>query len=100
MRTAVLCAALLALPAWADNLLVVREGNDMIRLADDRCQSEQVLQRLPVELHAHYRSATAVLQGVRFSACWRRHGSAAHIVYEDGDQGVIPMANLKPELMA
>jgi hypothetical protein len=47
-----------------------------------------------------YKSATAVVDGQTFNACWRPVGNAAHLMYEDGDQGLIPLSDLKPELTA
>jgi hypothetical protein len=41
-----------------------------------------------------------VFQGQRYQACWRMMGNAAYLVYEDGDQGIIPAAELKPDLTA
>jgi hypothetical protein len=47
-----------------------------------------------------FRAASAVFQGQRFQACWRMMGNAAYLMYEDGDQGVIPANELKPDLIA
>jgi hypothetical protein len=41
-----------------------------------------------------------MFQGQRFQACWRLVGNAAHLVYEDGDQGIIPTTELKPDMTA
>jgi hypothetical protein len=41
-----------------------------------------------------------VVEGQTFTACWRVVGNAAHLLYEDGDQGIIPLAELKPEMSA
>jgi hypothetical protein len=99
MRLLVLCAALAAAPAFADDL-VARQGEDSVRLAEKSCNSEQVLGRLPAELRDEYKAASAVVQGQKFQACWRVMGNAAHLLYEDGDQGLIPMTDLKPEMTA
>jgi hypothetical protein len=97
MRLVLLCAALAAAPALASDL-VARQGGDTVRLADTPCTSERVLGMLEPRLHPLYKSATAVVQGNNFAACWRKTGSVAHLLYEDGDQGIVPMADLKPEL--
>jgi len=99
MKTFVLCAALAAAPVFAEQL-VARQGDDSVRLADSPCQSEQVLGRLSPQSHDEYKSATAVFQGQNFVACWRVMGNVAHLVYEDGDQGIIPIAELKRELVS
>jgi hypothetical protein len=99
MRLIFLCAALAAAPAMAGDL-VARQGGDTIRLADGPCTSELVLGRLQARLHSQYKAASAVVQGQTFVACWRMAGHAVHLMYEDGDQGLVPMAALKPELIA
>jgi len=101
MKAFVICAVLAAAPAFAlaDNL-VARQGDDSVRLNDAPCASEQVLGRLPVEARQEYKAASAQLQGQNFSACWREMGSVAHLIYEDGDQGIIPLQELKRELMS
>jgi hypothetical protein len=93
------CAALAAAPAFADDL-VARNGSDSVRLGETPCTSELVLSRLEKQAHDHYKSASALVDGQNFVACWRVVGNAAHLLYEDGDQGVIPLAELKPELSA
>jgi hypothetical protein len=55
---------------------------------------------LEPQLHSQFKAATAVVQGNNFAACWRKTGAVAHLLYEDGDQGIVPMSDLKPELSA
>ncbi len=100
MKAFVFCAVVAAasLPAFAEDL-VARQGDDSVRLNDAPCASEVVLGRLPVEAREEYKAASAQLQGQSFSACWREMGNVAHLIYEDGDQGIIPMQELKRELM-
>jgi hypothetical protein len=86
-------------PAFAQEL-VARQGDDSVRLSDSACKSELVLGRLEPGVARQYRAASAVFQGQRFQACWRLVGNAAHLVYEDGDQGIIPAAELKPDMTA
>ncbi|MBE7369617.1 hypothetical protein [Ramlibacter pallidus] len=102
MKAVVFCAALATFavaPAFAQEL-VARQGDDSVRLSDTACKSDLVLGRLDPSAAAEYRQASAVFQGQRFNACWRMVGGAAHLVYEDGDQGIIPATELKPELTA
>lgn len=100
MKSVLLCAALAAAaPAMAQDL-VARQGSDTVRLADGPCTSEQVLVRLEPSLHSQFRAAMAIVEGRTFTACWRKAGNAAHLLYEDGDQGIVPLADLKPELTA
>ena len=51
-----------------------------------------VLHSLPALADA---DATAVVQGQTFKACWVVEGHAAHLLYEDGDQGLIPLRDFK-----
>jgi len=99
MRQVLLCAALAAAPAMAGDL-VARQGGDIIRLAEAECTSELVLNRIEPQLKAQFRAAVAVVGGQTYTACWRPAGRAAHLIYEDGDQGLVPVSELKPELSA
>lgn len=99
MRYAILCAALAVAPAFANDL-VAYNGGDSVHLSDSPCENEQVLSSLPPEIHADLRAASAVLQGQAFTGCWRVLGNAAYLLYEDGDQGLIPLSDLKPDLRA
>ncbi len=102
MKALVLCAALATLaaaPVFAQDL-IARQGDDSVRLSDDACKSDLILSRLEPGDVKEYHAASAVFQGQRFQACWRMMGNAAYLIYEDGDQGVIPAQELKPELSA
>jgi hypothetical protein len=41
------------------------------------------------------KDASAVVDGQPFRACWIVDGDSAHLLYEDGDQGLIPLADFK-----
>jgi hypothetical protein len=101
MKAVVFCAVAAALtaPSFAQEL-VARQGDDSVRLSDTACQSELVLRRIDPSAVGEYKSASAMFQGQRFTACWRMMGNVAHLVYEDGDQGIIPVQELKPEMAA
>jgi len=95
MKFALLCAAaLVAAPALADEL-VASNGTDSVRLSDKPCSSEQVLKRLTPRFREVMRDATATVGGQMYRACWITNGDAAHLLYEDGDQGIIPLADFK-----
>jgi hypothetical protein len=95
----VLCAALVAAPVFADDL-VARNGDDSVRLTEAACTSQPVLARLDPQLQSEYKAASAMVGGHSFQACWHVVGNSAHLMYEDGDQGLIPLSDLKPELSA
>jgi hypothetical protein len=95
MKFALLCAAaLFAAPVMADEL-VASNGQDSVRLLDKPCSSEPVLQRLTPRFREAMREAAAVVGGQPFRACWIVDGDSAHLLYEDGDQGLIPLADFK-----
>lgn len=101
MRSLAVCAAFALAPLLAQaDVLVARQGNDSVRLTEASCDSQLVLARLSPETRSLYKKATAVVGGQDFTACWAMMGDAAHLVYEDGDQGVIPVAELKPDMAA
>jgi hypothetical protein len=102
MKAVVFCAAiatLAAAPVFAQDL-IARQGDDSVRLSDDACKSDLIISRLEPGDIKEYHAASAVFQGQRFNACWRMMGNAAYLIYEDGDQGIIPATELKPELSA
>jgi len=101
MKAVVFCAALAAFaaPSFAQDL-IARQGDDSVRLSEESCKSQLVISRLDPGMAEQFRSASAVFQGQRFQACWRMMGNAAYLIYEDGDQGIIPATELKPELSA
>jgi hypothetical protein len=102
MKSVAVCAAfaaLIAAPAYAE-VLVARQGTDSVRLSEAACKSELVLGRLEPTTHEQFRAASAEFQGQNYVACWRMVGNVAWLLYEDGDQGIIPMAELKRELVS
>jgi hypothetical protein len=99
LAAALAVAALASAPTFAQDL-VARQGNDSVRLSEAACASELVLGRLEAGQHEEFHAATAVFQGQNFVACWRAMGNVAFLLYEDGDQGVIPLQELKPDLSA
>ena len=95
MSFVLLCAAaLLAAPAFAEEL-VASKGNDQVRLTSSPCANPRVLSLLTPQLHPALMEATAVVEGKPFKACWLVDGHAAHLIYEDGDQGLIPLVDFK-----
>ncbi|HWI81063.1 hypothetical protein [Ramlibacter sp.] len=39
--------------------------------------------------------ATAQISGQAFQACWVIDGQTARLVYEDGDEGLVPLSEFK-----
>jgi hypothetical protein len=95
MKFALLCAAaLVAAPVLADEL-VASNGQDSVRLSDKPCSNDEVLKQVTPNIRRMMRDANAVVQGQQFKACWVVDGESAHLLYEDGDQGLIPLADFK-----
>ena len=95
IKFALLCAAaLVPAPVLADEL-VASNGQDSVRLSDQPCSSEQVLQQLTPKFREVMKDASAVVGGQQFRACWIVDGESAHLLYEDGDQGLIPLADFR-----
>lgn len=98
MRFVLLCAAAFVAAPVLANELVTFNGADSVRLSDNPCTTQQVLDRVQPEFHAALRDASAVVGGKLFRACWAVNGRAAHLIYEDGDQGLIPLQDFKVPL--
>jgi len=96
MRFAFLCAAaaLVAVPVWAVEV-VASNGDDSVRLTDQPCTIPTVLNRLPPNVRVLVHDAVATVQGESFKACWVIEGDAAHLLYEDGDQGLVPLTDFR-----
>ncbi len=74
--------------------LVAYDGTDTIRLVEGPCTSQTVLSHVDASIQSEFRAAAVVLKGQKYEACWRPLPTAAHLVYEDGDQGIVPVSML------
>lgn len=77
--------------------LVASNGQDSVRISDKPCSSEVVLAILNPKYRELVRDAWAVVGGQPFRACWLVDGSDAHLLYEDGDQGMVPLTDFKQD---
>src|SRR5512140_1979399 len=95
MRFALVCAAaLFAAPAMAQER-VASNGTDSVRLSDSTCSSQKVLEQVEPGMRSQLKDATATIGGESFKGCWIVDGSMAHLVYEDGDQGIVALSEFK-----
>lgn len=78
--------------------LTARQGDDWVMLYESPCLFDSVKKQLDPGVVGEFHTATAMFQGHLYEACWHMTGGAAYLVYEDGDQGIIPAADLKPAL--
>lgn len=98
IRTPVLLATALLAAATATAQttdLVAYQGTNAVRLTDAACTDDAVLKQLAPELRPYFRSAWAQVEGKRYKACWGTLPTAVIVVYEDGDQGLVPLGHLQ-----
>ncbi len=98
MRNVLIAASIVAFSASVSaQSLVARQGGDSVRLSEQPCPV-QVMPHLPQQMAGEFKAALTHIGGVHYVACWRRVGVAAHVIYEDGDQALIPMAEFKEDV--
>jgi hypothetical protein len=77
--------------------MVTRNGNDVIRLQNRPCVHAGTLSRIKPDWRDKFRHGRALVEGKDFFLCWIVHGDAVFVLYEDGDQGLIPLTDFKPD---
>jgi hypothetical protein len=92
-----LIAALAAGSAFAGTEMVAKQGDDVVRLMDAPCPYASVLRFIPDEARKEFRKADTRVGGQRYFACFRLLGSTVQVLYEDGDVGMIPADQFKPD---
>jgi hypothetical protein len=98
MRALILALALaLCTPLAYAGDMVAKDGEDTVRLSELPCPVD-VLKVLPQGTRGHYRAAFVQFQGKSYDACWTKYGQSAHLVYPDGDQGLIPFSDFKQDV--
>lgn len=80
-------------PALAEK--VFAQGGDEIRIFDSPCVSVETMNRMPANARAGWNKAQGSIGGQRFFGCWREMTGVVYIIWEDGDQGVVPMIGFK-----
>jgi len=95
-RSLILAAAILAFPAIADS--IARQGSNWVRLTLRPCEDAKVAAVIQAQgLHpGQFRAAYASFDGRSYVACWTPAQGGAALVYGDGDQGYVPVGDLKP----
>lgn len=88
---AVIVAFLASIVAFSASAETMRskQGNDSARLYDTPCVNLAVLAHITPKYHAEMRKADAIVGSKPYEACWIVDGERAHLMYEDGDQGMI-----------
>lgn len=77
--------------------LVARQGDDEVRLFESPCVHAGTLGLIKPEAREKFKKAAGRFSGQMFYGCWRPVGDSAVLVWEDGDQGIIPVTELKPD---
>lgn len=97
LRSILVAAALAAAgPSHAD--AIARHGADWVRLTLQACKDPRVVPVVEAagEHPDGMRAAVAHLGGRDCIACWRPAPGGAFLLYEDGDQGLVPLSDLRP----
>jgi hypothetical protein len=91
---AFLLFALLALPALADDF-IASNGRDSVRLTQGPCPKD-ILALMRPEIHDVVKAAVTKVNGKEFRGCWMVQPSGVvTLLYEDGDEGVVPLKDFK-----
>jgi hypothetical protein len=77
---------------------IARQGADSVTITDRPCGQKDILGTIGERVGSEFLAAHGRFGGKDYRACWRPLGPSAHIVYEDGDQGIVPLADFKPVL--
>lgn len=96
--TVILSTLMFALSAAfaADRVARQPGTGDEARLSDLPCTNPAVVSRLDPRLVKEYRAAVVTFNGHQYAACYTETGKSFFLVYEDGDQGVVPRSDLLP----
>lgn len=99
MRRAIIAIALLL--SWGMTYaadMVVRQGNNYVRISDSPCVHGGTLAILMPEWRDKFKKAVAVINGKTWFACWiLEDDGQGYVLYEDGDENRLPMAAFKPD---
>lgn len=99
MRSILLAGAILLMaapPLFAQDMVARHPGGDTVRLTDKPCP--EAVQKILTMLPERWRAAHAVVDGQQFTACWiLRPDGQVLLRYEDGDAGLIPLMEFKPQ---
>ncbi len=88
--------------AYGANVMRLTEPNgDYVRLFTSPCANDAILARTPPQYCAQLRAGEAKIDSKMHGMCWLAlPDRSVGIVYDDGDQGRLPMDAFKPEVDA
>lgn len=93
--TTMVCASLLLAAGSAMADAEARNGQDWVRITPQPCTNAAILERIPASFTQELWQAAAEFQGTRYAPCWRPAEDAVHLIYEDGDEGLLPASTLR-----
>jgi hypothetical protein len=98
MKKLILLLVLLVATGCLAGERVARQGDDEVHVFDSPCVSAQTIIRIPENAREGWGKMQGRYQGERFFGCWRALGDNILILWEDGDQGLLPVQDFKPVL--
>jgi hypothetical protein len=95
MKQAITVAALLC-AALSYAAPVARQGTDAVQLLETPCPAAVPV---PEAMRDQYAAAVANIGGTLYAACWMAVPARGfvHIVYSDGEEGIVGMSNFRDE---
>jgi hypothetical protein len=79
--------------------LIARQGNDFVRAFTHIACPKEIADTLPnMPKMGDFFYGEVQFNGVDYKVCWRMMGNAILLHYPDGDQGIVPLTELKPVL--
>jgi hypothetical protein len=76
---------------------IARQGSDSVIIhTTSACSNEKIIARAPERFRDSLVSAKGHFQGKDFDACAFPYGESVYVLYDDGDNGMIPMSEFKP----
>ena len=77
------------------------EAGNYVRLFDAPCSNGTIMARVPPQYRESMRSGEGKIDKKVYASCWvALDGERVGIIFDDGDQVVLPMAIFKPETNA
>ena len=91
MRSILLAALLCVGPAFAGSYVYEHSPGNAVHLSDVACKHAVILAMVMDEFKDKFRKGRATVNGREYALCWIEAEDRAFMIYEDADQGVLPM---------
>ena len=73
-----------------------RAGDVVVRIAGGKCTNKVVLDQIESTYHAQFRKAELKGNGTSKKGCWTVDTNGVFVIFENGEQGYIPLEMFKP----